>query len=688
MRLLAPCKKNQEIAMGEPLPSSPKGPNPAEDRLDSWKEIATYLNRDITTVQRWEKREDMPVHRHLHDRRGSVYAFPGELDAWIRSRKIPLIEGNAAADSQPGSQQEIRPKFQWKWRLLWVAVGIAVLATGIADWMRRTEFFWRDPLTGAHFQPVTDRDGIDQAAAVSRDGHLVAFLSNRDDRTDVWVTQVGSGQFHNLTNGAVPDLVNPSVRTLGFSPDGSLVTFWERGPETAKENRISIWAAPTLGGPPRPYLEGVAEYDWSRDGRSLAYHTPGPGDPLYVTKGEVDRTARPIFAAPTGLHSHFPLWSRDGEFLYFVQGSLPDKLDIWRVRATGGSPQRITSQNASVSHPVWLDQRTLLYLAGNPDGSGPSLYSIDVERRAAHRLTPELERYTSLSASDDGRLVLTVANPKKTLWRMQLDNPGEAKPETIPLTTSSGSSPRLGPDFLIYVSSAGGSVSLWKLANGTATALWQEPEVRMIGGPALSADGRQIVIAVEQQGHSRLYVLSSDGTDVKRLSDSLELQGDPTWAPDMQSITSAVLDHGVPRLFRIPINGDPATVLAKDYALNPAWAGNELVLFSGADIGTKVSLKAANADGSPHPLAEFALTRGARRVAFLEKQDSVVVLRGEIHHKDLWVKNLQSGEERQLTHFPLDFDVVDFDLSATGRELVLERVQDRSDIVLLDLQRR
>ena len=45
---------------------------------------------------------------------------------------------------------------------------------------------------------------------------------------DVWVTQVGSGQFHNLTRGSAPELVNPSVRTLGFSPDGSLVTFWIR----------------------------------------------------------------------------------------------------------------------------------------------------------------------------------------------------------------------------------------------------------------------------------------------------------------------------------------------------------------------------------------------------------------------------------------------------------------------------
>ena len=59
----------------------------AEAPLDSWKEIASYLGRDVTTVQRWEKREGMPVHRHLHDKRGSVYALGSELDAWLQSRR-------------------------------------------------------------------------------------------------------------------------------------------------------------------------------------------------------------------------------------------------------------------------------------------------------------------------------------------------------------------------------------------------------------------------------------------------------------------------------------------------------------------------------------------------------------------------------------------------------------------------
>jgi TolB-like protein/Tfp pilus assembly protein PilF len=80
--------------MGEASPDTPRSEDSSESRLGSWKEIAAYLDRDVTTVQRWEKREGMPVHRHLHDKRGSVYALRPELDAWQRGRRlIPIAEG-------------------------------------------------------------------------------------------------------------------------------------------------------------------------------------------------------------------------------------------------------------------------------------------------------------------------------------------------------------------------------------------------------------------------------------------------------------------------------------------------------------------------------------------------------------------------------------------------------------------
>jgi hypothetical protein len=82
--------------MDEPSPGRTPSVTPPQDRLDSWKEIAAYLNRDVTTVQRWEKREGMPVHRHQHHRMGSVYDSRAELDAWTRSRNLPLVEANHA----------------------------------------------------------------------------------------------------------------------------------------------------------------------------------------------------------------------------------------------------------------------------------------------------------------------------------------------------------------------------------------------------------------------------------------------------------------------------------------------------------------------------------------------------------------------------------------------------------------
>src|SRR4029079_19130785 len=150
-------------------------------------------------------------------------------------------------------------------------------------------------------------------------------------------------------------------------------------------------------------------------------------------------------AAP-GLHAHFPLWSADGRFVYFVQGSLPEAMDVWRIPSGGGAPERITQHASQVTHPVLLDDQTLLYLAADRDGSGTGLYAIDVERQVARRISAGLDRYTSLAASSDGRrLVATLANPKGSLWRMSIAEAPEAvaAPTPITLRTGRGFSPRL-----------------------------------------------------------------------------------------------------------------------------------------------------------------------------------------------------------------------------------------------------
>jgi len=127
--------------MVEPLSGASSSVKPPEeDRLDSWKEIAAYLNRDVTTVQRWEKREGMPVHRHLHDNKGSIYAFSSELDAWQQSRRVRLGEEDqkketseavaVVAEGEPGPSGTLSrqtPRWQ-RWLVLGGAVVVALAA--------------------------------------------------------------------------------------------------------------------------------------------------------------------------------------------------------------------------------------------------------------------------------------------------------------------------------------------------------------------------------------------------------------------------------------------------------------------------------------------------------------------------------------------------------------------------------
>jgi Tol biopolymer transport system component len=670
---------------------------PAEDpqgplggRLDSWKDIASYLKRDVSTVQRWEKREGMPVHRHLHGKLGSVYAFRSELDAWWQRRA--LSSQPAASPVEQGDDSPTIPASSRRGRrVALMAAGVGALAAllGIAAWTAlRSDYYWRNPLANAQFRALTDFDGNEFAAAISRDGRFIAFLSDRDGQMDVWITQIGTGQFHNLTRGAVAELVNPSVRSIAFSPDGALVAFWVRRPGATRPDDISVWSAPTWGQTPQPFLEGVAEIDWSIDGKSLVYHTPGPGDPTFV-RNLADGADRRIFAASAGLHAHFPIWSPDDAFIYFVQGTVSDAMDIWRIKAAGGTAERLTVHNARVSHPAFLDRSTLAYLATAPDGSGPWLFGLDLRSRAAHRLSVGLEKYTSLSASADGRkLVATVARPKGTLWRVPISESqiGTSAAERIVVPGGRAVAPRVARDFLIYVTSRDDGDSISKLADARTTELWSAAAARVIGAPAISPDGRRIAFTAEQNTHARLYTMNADGSAVREASQVREPRGAPAWSPDGRSLAIAQEVDGTPHLVRVGVDDNTITPLLSEYSIEPAWSPDgSFLVYSGADVGTTFPVKVFSFDGSTRAALPMTLTRGGRRVQFLPRKRALVFLKGEIDHKNLWLRDLDTGVERQLTDFAPDVHVNDFDVTPDGREIVFDQVQETSDVVLIEI---
>jgi len=76
---------------------------PANDRLDSWKEIAAYLKKEVRTVQRWEKNSDLPIRRLAHGKQGSVFAYKSELDAWWQLSQSNLVDEEIGSDASASS---------------------------------------------------------------------------------------------------------------------------------------------------------------------------------------------------------------------------------------------------------------------------------------------------------------------------------------------------------------------------------------------------------------------------------------------------------------------------------------------------------------------------------------------------------------------------------------------------------
>lgn len=334
-------------------------------------------------------------------------------------------------------------------------------------------------------------------------------------------------------------------------------------------------------------------------------------------------------------------------------------MDIWRIKPNGESPEQITFHNSFVAYPTPVNERILFYIARGDDGSGPWLYEMDVERRVPHRISLGVERYASIASSADGRrLVATVANPDAGLWRVPVSDRivGESAARRISLPTVRGLAPRIGPGFMLYLSSKGANDGIWKSADGTAVELWSGALGRVVESPAISPDGRRIAFIAQKGGLSRLYLMKSNGTGVTELATSRNVRGAPAWPPQGEWLTLAADQGSTTGLFKVPLDGGPQIQLLGEQAANPVWSPDgKFVVYSGAEIGTTFPLKAATADGEPYEIPELILSRGANRFAFLPGRSSLIVLKGDVWHKNFWLIDLATRQQRQLTDFGREF---------------------------------
>jgi len=586
---------------------------------------------------------------------------------------IESLSGTSTAKSVP------QPKSRRAW-MPWVIA--APLLVGTAVWeMVRPAAGPANPLEKAHFTRLTDFESVE--AAISPDGRFVAFISDHDGAFDVWLSQVGTGHLINLTKGKAGPLPGP-LRSVGFSGDGSEI--WFGGGDVGMRLRLM----PLTGGTPRNFLsEEAVNLAWSPDGERIVYHTFGNGDPMFVA----DRSganARRIFGDQPGVHNHFPTWSPDGRWIYFVHGTPATKeMDLWRIDPTGGKPERLTHRNTDVAYPTPVGNRTVFYVARDGDGSGPWLWAFDLKRKDSRRVSVGLEQYTSVEASADGRkLVATISNPVASLWSVPILNrlaeEHDVKPFTVP--TARALAPRFGGSSLFYLSSLGTGDGLWRLREGQATEIWKGADGALLETPAVSPDGGRVAIVLRRSGKRQLHVLSSDGAELQPIAEEIDVQGTSCWSPDGRWILTGGSSATGPGLFKIPVAGGSPVRLVAGSALNPVWSPDgSLIVYAGTNVRTFAPLLAVRPDGTSVELPQISLRRLGERMRFLPDGKSLIYMQGLLASQDFWLLDLASMKSRALTRLQNRANMRTFDVTSDGKQIVFDRLRENSEVVMIDL---
>jgi Tol biopolymer transport system component len=180
-----------------------------------------------------------------------------------------------------------------------------------------------------------------------------------------------------------------------------------------------------------------------------------------------------------------------------------------------------------------------------------------------------------------------------------------------------------------------------------------------------------------------------EGTSSRAIAESLDVRGAASWSPDGKWIAIAAKEGEGVRVLKIPIDGGPAIRLVDSMSFSPVWSPDgRFIVYSGTPRARSVPLKAVTPDGEPYPLAPLSVDRVGDSYRFLPNGKGLVVKLGGFRHQDLWLFDVATGHRRPLTALRPGESLQRFDVSPDGKQILLERVRENSDIVLMELPPR
>lgn len=459
---------------------------------------------------------------------------PGRRFQHMADLKVALDEVREEIESGRARRVTAAPVVPQARRWPWIALAACgFVVAGIATWFA-TRPVLQQP--SYRFRQLTFDSGLTTSPAISPDGKLVAYASDRASGSDLdlFVQQVSGGKPVRLTDHPADDS-EPS-----FSPDGSRIVF------RSKRDGGGLYTVPALGGDTRLLTPHGSLPRFSPDGTLVTFQI---GQFLREAGVyTVPASGGPAKKVETGVpHAEAPIWSPDGKWILFAGALEGQIVNEWFVvpaeggKATAaGVPQTVRGQFPA----QWLSDGRVLTLSGGFDNTVRArAVRLDGNHRAAGLdplwSVPARMAYLRTSIAG-GHFVGAVLQPNQQIWSVPIDGANgrpTGPPQMITRGTGSNSYPTVSRDgrLLAYNSSKSGSRDLWLRDPATGSERALTGSNLSFGRGELSPDGGTAAFTRPRLG---LFTMPTNGGGEIKVCECPFMNTILGWTPDSRQVVT------------------------------------------------------------------------------------------------------------------------------------------------------
>jgi serine/threonine protein kinase len=618
---------------------------------------------------------------------GMLSKDPDQRPATASEVQRAIADLDKQPDDKAKPKSEPVPLPRVRWNLAAALIGLAgLIIIAVIFFLSQSK-----PYEERHKKPasvkvsqLTEQPGLEQEPTFSPNGKFIAYSGNAAGNFDIYLLRVGGDRPINLTEGSKAD-----ERWPAFSPDGEQIAF------ISLKDPSGLYVMGATGESKRLLADKAYNPAWSHDGKEIFYATELFGGP-YDRAGtstlwavDVESGARRQITESDAVQPDASPHGRRVAYWAVKEG----QRDIWTIGIDGKNPVAVTQDVPTDYNPVWSPAGDYLYFLSDRSGT-MNLWRVPINE-ASGQVHGTLEQLTSGSAnmhdlaiSKCGLMAYNNLVRSYRLKRVDFDAEKEeikGEPVCVLKTSRAMASLDISPDskFLAYYTRPIEDIAVVG-RNGKNRRLLTK-DVSFDRMPKFSPDGKSLAFYSNRSGSYDVWLVDTDGTGKRQLTDTKGDVGFNTWSPDGKKMAVVIFDKGI-FTFDIP-DGEPVANLTKltdsntlsDIIFPTSWSpdGRLLAGYTSGRAGSPASYIYSFENNASEVIAgdcSYPVWLSDSKRLLVQKERKLVLV------------DIKTKRQKGLLQLPEGIFFSDFAISADDSEIFFTEAQFAADIWLLRVE--